>query len=294
MVAAITPDGRILSQGGREAKPVLVVGLSVVVGLMAAMAVAWLVQRATGNVGWVDVVWSLATGLAGCIAALGGAGHQPSPRQIVVAVLVASWSLGLAGHLVRRVSASEEDARYRVLRETWAPRFQSRLFWFLEIQALVSALLVVSILLAGHNPAPHWRLLDVAGVVVLIGAIAGERIADRQLTRFKAAARSHGAVCDVGLWAWSRHPNYFFEWLVWLAYPLFAVDLDGGYPWGWLAFLGPVLMYLLLVYVSGIPPLEQHMLRSRGAAFAAYQRRTSAFFPWPPSAAAADAPSEAG
>lgn len=265
-------------------------GLFVAVGLMAAMGVAWLVQRLTDNVGWVDVVWSVSTGVAGCIAALAapGAGTMPTSRQLVVAVLAAIWALGLAAHLAARVSRSTEDARYRVLRETWAPHFQGRLFWFLEIQAGASALLVVSILLAAHNPAPLGRPLDLAGIILLIVAIAGERLADRQLVRFKALPHAHDAVCDVGLWRWSRHPNYFFEWLAWLAYPFFAVDFDGTYPWGWLAFIGPILMYLLLVHVSGIPPLEQHMRRSRGAAYAAYQQRTSAFFPWPPRARSAD------
>ncbi len=262
------------------------VGLIVIVGvgLVLAMAVAWLVQWLSNNVGWVDVVWSLATGTAGCVVALMpvAAGDGLTSRQIVVAILVALWSLGLAGHLAVRVAGSSEDPRYKVLRENWAPRFQSRLFGFLEIQAAVSILLALSILLAARNPSPHVRSLDVAGVLVLVVAIVGERIADRQLVRFKKLRGTHGGICDIGLWAWSRHPNYFFEWLVWLAYPFFAINLDGSYPWGWLALLGPALMYLLLVYGSGIPPLEQHMLRSRGAAYAAYQKRTNAFFPWPP------------
>jgi len=88
-------------------------------------------------------------------------------------------------------------------------------------------------------------------------------------------------VCDIGLWRWSRHPNYFFEWLFWLAYPLIAIDLAGYNPYGWLALLAPICMYWVLVYVSGIPPLEEHMLRSRGETFRAYQLRTRAFFPFP-------------
>jgi steroid 5-alpha reductase family enzyme len=107
-------------------------------------------------------------------------------------------------------------------------------------------------------------------------------MADRQLHAFKANPRNKGCVCDAGLWSLSRHPNYFFEWLGWLAYPLLAIDLARSYDWGWLALLAPAGMYWLLVYVSGIPPLEAHMLRSRGAVFRDYQVRTSAFFPMPP------------
>ena len=148
------------------------------------------------------------------------------------------------------------------------------MFWFLQIQAAAAALLALSMLLAARNPRPpSW--LDAAGVAVLLFAIVGEAIADRQLKEFRAG---RAGVCDIGLWGWSRHPNYFFEWLGWVAYPLFAI----GYGWGWLALAAPVFMYWLLVHVSGIPPLEQHMLRSRGDAFRDYQAQIGAFFPFPP------------
>jgi steroid 5-alpha reductase family enzyme len=117
---------------------------------------------------------------------------------------------------------------------------------------------------------------------VLLAAIAGEALADGQLRQFRADPGNRGRVCDIGLWGWSRHPNYFFEWLGWVAYPLLAIDLRGDYPFGWLALSAPAFMYWLLVYVSGVPPLEQQMLRSRGAAYREYQGRVSAFFPLPP------------
>ena len=97
-------------------------------------------------------------------------------------------------------------------------------------------------------------------------------------------------ICDVGLWGWSRHPNYFFEWFGWLAYPLLAIDSGGGYPWGWAALAGPACMYWLLVHVSGIPPLEAHMLEYRRDEFRAYQARTNAFFPAPPRASKRSCP----
>jgi steroid 5-alpha reductase family enzyme len=101
------------------------------------------------------------------------------------------------------------------------------------------------------------------------------------LRRFRADPTHHGQVCDTGLWRLSRHPNYFFEWLGWLAYPLLAIDPAGGYPWGWLALAGPALIYWLLVHVSGIPPLEAQMLRSRGERYRTYQARTRPFLPFP-------------
>ena len=245
--------------------------------LSVIMAGGWAIQRATGNSGWVDVVWSFGLGIAGLILAL-----VPGPvtgRQILVAILIGGWSLRLGLHIAQRSMSGPEDARYAALRQEWGTRFQFRLFLFLQIQAAAAALLGLSMMLAAHNPAPFPRLLDFAGIAVMVIAVAGEGIADDQLRRFKKHPANKGRVCDAGLWAWSRHPNYFFEWLGWIAYALIAI---GPWGWGWLALSGPAFMYWLLVYVSGIPLLEQQMLKSRGEAFRTYQRRVSAFFPLPP------------
>jgi steroid 5-alpha reductase family enzyme len=196
--------------------------------------------------------------------------------------MVAIWSLRLGLHLAVRVGSHAEDVRYNGFRKDWGADFQRRIFWFLMIQAVAASLLAVSILLAVRNPVAGIGLLDWVGVVILAIAIGGEGIADAQLARFKSFAVNRGKVCDSGLWGWSRHPNYFFEWLVWVAFAVMAIDLTGAYPWGWFAITAPAFMYWLLVYVSGIPPLETLMLKSRGAAFVAYQSSTSAFFPLPP------------
>ncbi len=155
------------------------------------------------------------------------------------------------------------------------------MFWFLQKQAIASVPLVTAVCLAARNPDPSLRLLDIAATVLLITALLGEATADRQLHQFKCRHPDPAAVCNVGLWSCSRHPNYFFEWMSWLAYPLFAIDLAGYNPYGWLALLAPTLMYSLLVHVSGIPILEEHMARTRGDAFRDYQRTTPAFFPRP-------------
>jgi steroid 5-alpha reductase family enzyme len=141
--------------------------------------------------------------------------------------------------------------------------------------------LAVSVALAAHNPDPRLRLGDIVGFGILLVAIAGEAIADRQLRAFKTDPRNRGKICDVGLWSLSRHPNYFFEWLSWVAYPVIAVDFAGHNPYGWLAIAAPTCMYWVLVHVSGIPLLEQHLLRSRGDVYRDYQSRTRAFLPLP-------------
>ena len=256
------------------------------VGLALAMTGAWAVQRATGNSGWVDAVWSFSTGLAGVAFALVPVdGAAPGWRQWLVAALIAAWALRLGGHIALRSRHGPEDARYAALRTEWGAGFQRRLFWFLQIQALCAFILALSVLVAARNPEPAFRLVDALGLVVIAVAVLGEGVADQQLSRFKADPANRGRVCDVGLWGWSRHPNYFFEWLVWWAWPLLAIG--AGWPWGWVALAGPVLMYWLLVHASGIPPLEATMLASRGDAFRAYQARVSAFFPLPPKSKAA-------
>jgi steroid 5-alpha reductase family enzyme len=252
--------------------------------LAAVMSGAWLMQRVTGNAGWSDAFWSLGLGLSGSALALvpvAGADY-PTTRQLVVAALVAVWGLRLGGHIAQRSLSGPEDARYAQFRKEWGANFQRRLFTFLQIQAGAGAFLALSMLVAAQNPQPEFRIQDWAAIAVLAVAVIGEGIADRQLRVFARNPQNRGKVCDEGLWAWSRHPNYFFEWTGWFAYALFAIDLSGDYPWGWLALTGPAFMYWLLVHVSGIPPLEAHMLRSRGRAFADYQKRVPAFFPRPP------------
>lgn len=251
--------------------------------LVLVMTAAWLVQRHTGQGGWADAFWSLGLGATGVFVALFPLdGAAPSARQGLAALLIGLWGLRLGLHIAARAAKEPEDARYARLRQAWGGRFQARMFGFLMLQAGAAAFLALSVLVAARNPAPGLTLQDGVASLVFAVALLGEALADRQLSRFKAAPANSGKICDTGLWAWSRHPNYFFEWLGWCAWPIFAIDLSGGWPWGWLALSGPAYIYWLLTRVSGVPLLEAHMHRSRPEAFAAYAARTSVFFPRPP------------
>ena len=256
--------------------------LAAAIALCAIMAGAWQVQRLTGNSGWIDTIWTFGTGAVACARALAPLSGESGPdwRQWLAAAFAASWSLRLGWHIFSRTRGVEDDPRYRAKMASWGSRAASRLFWFLQAQAAIGLLLAGAVMLAAHNPEEHFRWLDGLAVALFALGIIGEALADAQLRQFKQQSPAPGVVCETGLWAWSRHPNYFCEWLCWCAYPLLAIA--SGFAPGWLALLAPLCMYWTLVYASGIPPLEAHMRRTRPAAFAAYAQRTNAFFPAPP------------
>lgn len=260
----------------------LLTGLLVAaLALAIIMAGAWQVQRMTGNSGWIDTIWTFGTGMVACALARAPLHGQAAPdwRQWLAAGLAACWSLRLGSHIFSRTRKVPDDPRYRAKMESWGPEGPRRLFWFLQAQAAVALLLVGAVSLAAHHPEPHFRWLDALAVTLFALGISGEALADAQLRHFKQTAAPH-TVCDKGLWSWSRHPNYFCEWLCWCAFPLLAIG--SMFAPGLLALLAPLFMYWTLVYASGIPPLEEHMRRTRPVAFAAYARRTNAFFPAPP------------
>jgi steroid 5-alpha reductase family enzyme len=255
----------------------------VALGMSLGMSGAWLAWKRTGNSGWIDVGWTVTIGLVGlaaCIFPATGAEALAS-RRLLAAACVAVWALRLAVHIAQRTSGIEDDPRYRKLILGWGDDASRQMFILAQKQALLSIPLVLAIALAAANPAPELRLQDWLGALVMIVAIGGEALADRQLRSFSRQPEKRGKVCDVGLWSWSRHPNYFFEWSGWFAYALLAIDA-GGWVYGWVALAAPACMYWLLVAISGIPPLEEHMLKTRGDAYRDYQARTSAFFPLPP------------
>jgi steroid 5-alpha reductase family enzyme len=250
------------------------------VALSVLMAGAWVVQQRTGNSGWVDTIWTFSLGLVGVAGALWPmAGQAVTPRQWLIAALVTLWSLRLGSHIAARSAKITDDPRYAAFAQEWGVRSPRRMFIFLQNQGFGSIPLVFSIFVAAHVPLPALRIQDYLGALILLAGIAGEALADAQLKAFRSDPSHKGKVCYTGLWAWSRHPNYFFEWFGWLAYPVIAIS--AGYAWGWLALLGPTFMYWILVHVTGIPPLEDQMLRSRGDAYRAYQSRTRKFFPLP-------------
>lgn len=253
----------------------------VALALGAGMTLAWTAWRSTENSGWVDTVWTFSVGAVGLLGAIISPTGADAlfMRQALVAAFAVLWAMRLGIHIARRTRGITDDPRYAKLLEGYGAERSRRMFILLQKQALVSIPLGLAMVLAAANPEPALRVQDWLAMLVMAIAITGEATADLQLREFAGDPANRGKVCDVGLWRWSRHPNYFFEWFGWLAYPLLAI---GAWQWGWLALAAPACMYWLLVRVSGIPPLEEHMLETRGDDYRAYQARTSAFFPgWP-------------
>jgi steroid 5-alpha reductase family enzyme len=241
------------------------------------MLALWAVQRRTANAGIVDVAWSFATGALGAAFALAADGAWP--RRAVVAGLALTWGVRLGAHLRARVARESEDGRYRQLRETWGGAADRNLLLFFQVQALWAVLFALPMLAAARGSGP-WTRLDTAGVAIWAIGLIGETIADRQLAAFRADPANRGRVCQAGLWRYSRHPNYFFEWLHWWGY----VALAATSPLWWLPPAAAAAMGYFITRVTGIPPTEAQAIRTRGDAYRAYQRTTSAFVPWPPRA----------
>lgn len=243
--------------------------------MVLVMSLGWLWQRRHENAGIVDVLWSLGLAMAAALLAVTGAGAL-LPR-ITVGVLGTVWALRLATHLWHRVSHEAEDGRYRQLRQRWKGH-QGRFFLFFQFQAALVLLFALPFAAVAANPVGAVTPWFVLGVAIWIGAVLGESTADRQLARFRANPANRGRTCRDGLWRYSRHPNYFFEWLHWFAY----IALSIGSPRMALALGGPVVMYVFLRWVSGIPFTEAQAMRTRGEDYRDYQLRTPMLFPWFP------------
>jgi len=251
--------------------------LEALAGLCAAFALLYGLARWIDNYGIVDIAWSYSFAALAAVYALFGAGWPV--RRALVAAMAAAWSVRLGTHLLVRIARKHpaEDGRYRQLRQEWGARFAPRMAGFFQLQAASVVILGVPFLAACTNPEPSLKPLEIAGLALWLAAISGEALADAQLAMFKRDPGNAGAVCDAGLWRYSRHPNYFFEWLIWVSFFAFGA----ASPWGWIGVASPACILFLLLRVTGIPATEEQAIRSKGEAYRRYQERTSAFVPLP-------------
>ena len=243
----------------------------------AMMVGGWLYQRSTRNAGIVDALWS--TGMAASAVFYAWTGSGATLPRLLVGVMGALWCARLAAYIWHRVMNESEDGRYVALRQRWNDNQTKFLIFFLA-QGLLTALFSLPFWIAAHNPVAGWTPWSILAVLVWAIALAGESVADRQLAAFRAEPSNKGKTCRRGLWRYSRHPNYFFEWLHWFAYVALAVGSGTG--WVLASLVGPTLMLCTLYWVTGIPYTEAQALRSRGDDYRDYQRTTSPLIPWFP------------
>jgi len=241
------------------------------------MLILWVIHLLIKNAAIVDAGWAAGLGLLAICYATSGPGFVT--RKWMIAAMVGLWSLRLASYLLfTRVIGKPEEGRYVQLREDWKNNIPLRFLFFFEFQALLDVALSIPFLLACLNARTPLGPAEFVGVSIWLVAMAGEALSDQQLNSFKSNPANKGKTCDVGLWKYSRHPNYFFEWLIWVGFATFAITS----PWGFLGLLSPALILYFLLGVTGIPATEAQALRSRGEAYREYQLRTSAFVPWFP------------
>lgn len=240
------------------------------------MFCVWLVAKKIGNAGVVDVFWALNFPVLAVIIFFLADGLELRKLMICGMVILAGLRLGI--HLWHRVIGhlDEEEGRYKQLRKEWAPDEDRNFFWFFQFQAISNIVLAAPFFLISLNPHPAIHFLEYVAVAIWLVAIVGEGIADWQLSLFKKGPNNKGKVCDRGLWNYSRHPNYFFQCLMWVAYFIFAVTA----PWGWLGIISPIIIIYLILNVTGIPATEEQAVRSKGELYREYQRTTSVLIPW--------------
>jgi steroid 5-alpha reductase family enzyme len=245
--------------------------------LCVLFALVYGAARWLNNYGIVDIAWSYSFVILVAIYALGGAGWPV--RKALLAAMVTVWGIRLGTHLLVRIARKHphEDGRYGQLRKDWGSAFAPKMAGFFQLQAVSVVVLGYPFIAACNNRDAALSPLEWAGAALWLAALSGEALADAQLSWFKRSKESAGKVCDTGLWKYSRHPNYFFEWLIWVSYFLFGC----ASPWGWLGIVSPACILFLLLRVTGIPATEEQSVRSKGDAYRRYQERTSPFVPLP-------------
>ncbi len=246
------------------------VALSIVIIMQA---VAWNWQRKNRNADVVDVTWSLGI-LVLCVYYLMSVPAANYNQWLVVMVPIL-WNARLSWYLWRRLDPGHEDRRYQNLRAHWHHLGQSKFALFFAFQASLSLLFSLpAYWVLSSSAISYWQLI--VALFWVFGCLIGVSIADNQLHQFKSQSKNENRVCNQGLWRYSRHPNYFFEWLHWWVYPIVL----WGQPTFYYALAIVGLMLVFLLKLTGIPFAEQQALKKRGNAYKKYQQTTSAFILW--------------
>jgi steroid 5-alpha reductase family enzyme len=245
----------------------------------AIQALLWGIAQRTKNAGIVDVGWALS--FTAVVALFGAQTHSPRSAYLPIGIVVVLWSTRLGCYLIERGAIfGVEEGRYQELRRRWNQTASKKFYVFFQVQAALTGILATAFVVPFLAPPSDSGGARAFGAIVAMIGVVGETVADAQLSRWKRDPAHRGQVCDVGLWGWSRHPNYFFEWVVWIGFACYGLAFasDGG----WIALFPQALIFATIWKVTGIPATEEQALRSKGEAYRMYQARVSKFVPLPP------------
>lgn len=255
--------------------------LQAFIALLACSSIlflAWLWALRLNFLSLVDAVWALSFTLVSLFYTF-TSGSLPW-KKIFFLALAIFWSLRLGTHLFHRLAQHfpQEDSRYTELKKKWGKNLRLQSFLFFQLQGISVVLLSLPFLFFLNSPESRFHTWEIVGSIIACIGMVGEAVADYELKQFKLDPKSAGKICKKGLWRYSRHPNYFFECVIWLGFALLAL----ASPYGWLGFISPLIITLLILFVTGIPPAEEQALKKRKEAYREYQRTTSALIPWFP------------
>jgi len=244
---------------------------------ICSMAVAFFLSLKLDFFSLVDAAWSYSFALTAAILFFL---NPLLDSRLAFFAMIIIWSLRLGWHLTRRLWSHypTEDSRYVALKNKWKEHLVAHFSLFFLLQGATIFILSLPIVLVSTSSYSPFGLWSFACASLWLVGICGEALADKQLLRFRSDENNQGKVCDVGLWHFSRHPNYFCEWIIWCSFGLFAFSNTQSL----LCFISPLIMFMLLNFVSGVPIAEVQSLKSKGILYAEYQKRTSRFFPWFP------------
>jgi steroid 5-alpha reductase family enzyme len=244
--------------------------------IMCVRVATWLLSLALKNASIVDIVWGLGFVITSWVLALTIDGD--STRQILLAVMVGAWGLRLGGYLAKRNIGHGEDWRYKAMRKKKGPRFGLiSLVTVFGLQGVLMWVVSLPVMFGNSDATPGVGPLAVIGVMVWAVGLSFEAVGDWQLAKFKKDPSNAGKVMQTGLWSLTRHPNYFGDALLWWGIGIVGAETGTGV----IGFIGPVVMTVFLLRVSGVPMLERSLMKRREG-YAEYAARTSAFIPRPP------------
>lgn len=254
----------------------LIVYIGILISLLMMVSFYW--AKKINNFSIVDAIWSFSFFVVAIFLAVFSAGW--TPRKVLILMVVGIWSLRLGIFLTNRIIRHHphEDNRYQMLRKRYGNSLHREFFWFFQYQAWSVVLLSIPFVVMSLNESPDFDALEWIGSSLALFSIFGEAVADWQKNSFKMKPENKGKNCEVGLWRFSRHPNYFFEACIWLGFFVMVLASPGG----WACFFVPLLMWYLLLKVTGVPMSEENSRNTYGQAYADYQKRVSKFFPWFP------------